>query len=154
MLSEAVKQQIEHEAAVLPDRRAAAIEGLRALQQERGWISDESLAELAAHLELSVAELEGLATFYELIHRRQVGRHVIRVCDSVSCWLLGCDGLLRALGQQLRVAPGETTADGRFTLLPTQCLGDCDHAPALMIDEDLHHDVQPAALAELLERYR
>jgi NADH-quinone oxidoreductase subunit E len=76
------------------------------------------------------------------------------VCDSVSCWLLGHDALLQALQQRLGIARGETSADGRFTLLPIVCLGHCDHAPALMIDDDLHGDVELQSLDALLARYR
>ena len=86
-------------------------------------------------------ELDGVATFYNLIFRKPVGRHVIMLCDSVSCWIMGYERLRAqpddAAGHRL----GETTADGRFTLLPIVCLGACDHAPAMMIDDDLHGDL-------------
>lgn len=136
------------------DKRAACIEALMAVQRRHRWISDRRLREIAALLDMAPDELDGVATFYNLIFRRPVGRHVIMLCDSVSCWLMGHDALLKALEQRLGIARGETSADGRFTLLPIVCLGHCDHAPALLIDEDLHGDVEPQNLDALLARYR
>ena len=123
------------------------------VQRRHRWISDRRLREVATLLEMAPDELDGVATFYNLIFRRPVGRHVILLCDSVSCWLMGHDALLDRLQQRLGIRRGETTADGRFTLLPIVCLGNCDHAPALMIDEDLHGDVEPARLDTMLASY-
>jgi NADH-quinone oxidoreductase subunit E len=134
-------------------RRGACIEALRIVQRSHGWISDESLREVARLLEMSSDELDGVATFYNLIFRRPVGRHVILICDSVSCWIMGSEALRGAFQAQLGVRLGETTADDRFTLLPIVCLGACDHAPTIMIDEDLHHNVDAGRLDAVLERY-
>jgi NADH-quinone oxidoreductase subunit E len=158
MLSEAERAEIDAEAAHYPQRRAVAIDALRIVQRHRGYISDAALGEVAAHLELTAAELEGVATFYNLLHRRPVGRHVVWLCDGVSCWLCGGARLRRALEGALGIGLGETTADGRFTLLPIVCLGACDRAPVAMVDEDLHRDLDPgrdpARAAALLEAYR
>ncbi|MEO8520923.1 MAG: NADH-quinone oxidoreductase subunit NuoE, partial [Acidobacteriota bacterium] len=118
-----------------------------------GWVSDESLQDIAALLQMSTDELDGVATFYNLIYRRPVGRHVVLVCNSVTCWMLGADRLRDAVARASGVRVGETGADGRFTLLPIVCLGACDHAPALMVDGDLHADVDPAQVDDLLARY-
>lgn len=144
---------IEAEVAHVPDRRSAAIEALRIVQAKRGWVSDESLAAVARQLDMSVDALDAVATFYNLIFRRPVGRHVVMYCDSVSCYVMGCDGVRRALQQQLGIEPGGTTADERFTLLPIVCLGACDRAPVLLVDEDLHGPVAPERIDEVLERY-
>jgi NADH-quinone oxidoreductase subunit E len=100
---------------------------------------------------MSPTELDGIATFYSLIYRRPVGRHVLHFCDSVSCWLLGAESLAAHLRERYGAAPGETSADGRFTVLPIPCLGACDRAPAVMLDGDLHTDQDPARLDRLLE---
>ena len=134
-------------------RRGACIEALRIVQRSHGWISDERLREVARLLEMSADELDGVATFYNLIFRRPVGRHVIYLCDSVSCWIMGADHQCRHASQQLGVQPGETTADGRFTLLPIVCLGACDHAPVMMIDDDMHLNLTPEKIDRMLERY-
>lgn len=154
MLSVQEREQIDHEVATVPDKQAACIEALKIVQRHRGWVSDEALADVAQYLEMSTADLDGVATFYNLIFRRPVGRHVIRLCDSVSCWILGSERLREAFAAQLGIHFGETTSDGRFTLVPIQCLGTCDHAPALMIDEDLYRDLAPEELAALLQKYR
>jgi NADH-quinone oxidoreductase subunit E len=153
MLSEAERDEIETRLDRYEDRRAASIDALKIVQRHRGWIPDEQLADVARLLEMSPAELDGVATFYNLVFRRPVGRHVILLCDSVSCWIMGYEPLRARLEQALGIGPGETTADGRFTLLPTVCLGACDHAPALMIDETLHEDVDPGQLERILTDY-
>jgi NADH-quinone oxidoreductase subunit E len=133
--------------------RAGCIEALRIVQRSQGWVSDESLREVARLLDMSTDELDSVATFYSLIFRRAVGRHVILICDSVSCWIMGYQALRDTLQTRLGVRLGETTADNRFTLLPIVCLGACDHAPAIMIDDDLHCDVDLDRLQAVLERY-
>ena len=153
MLSEQEIQAINHEIQLVPYKKAAVIEALKIVQQHRGWISDESVEAIAGHLEMSPAEVDSVATFYNLIFRKPVGRHVILLCDSISCYVMGYKKLQEALLQKLKIKFGETTIDQRFTLLPNCCLGCCDHAPALMIDEDLHQDVTVEMLDEILKKY-
>lgn len=152
-LSDDEIREIEHEVVHLPDRQSAAIDALLIVQKHRGWVSDESLYAIARLLDMPAAELDGIATFYNLIFRKPVGRHVLMVCDSVSCYVMGADGLAASISKKLGIAFGETTEDGRFTLLPICCLGACDKAPTLMIDEDLVGDVRDDTLDEILERY-
>jgi NADH-quinone oxidoreductase subunit E len=142
-LSEEEIAAIEAEVAHLPERRSAAIEALRIVQAKRGWVSDESLAAVAGQLGMSADALDAVATFYNLIFRQPVGRHVVMYCDSVSCYIMGCDAVRQALQDRLGIEPGGTTADGRFTLLPIVCLGACDRAPAVMVGETLYGDVSP-----------
>jgi NADH-quinone oxidoreductase subunit E len=153
MLTDDERQEIEAELEQYPSRRGACIEALKVVQRHRRWVSDEALEDLAAFLEMSAEELDNVATFYNLIYREPVGRHVILVCDSVSCWVVGYRGLLAALSARLGIGLGETTADDRYTLLPMACLGACDHAPVMMIDEDTHRDLAPEGLDAILERY-
>ena len=153
MLSAEEIAEIEHEVAAMPLKRSACIEALKTVQRHRGWVSDEAVRDVAGYLEMSPDEVDSVATFYNLIFRHPVGRHVIFVCDSVSCWILGCDRVRQALERHLGVGFGGTSDDERFTLLPIQCLGTCDHAPALMVDDDLHQDVEPEKVGEILERY-
>lgn len=132
---------------------AAYLDLLKIVQQHRRWVSDEALQALAARLGVAPERLESLATFYNLIFRRPVGRHVILLCDSVACWMLGEEKLRDRLRAQLGIDFGETTADDRFTLLPVPCLGACDHAPAAWIDGDLHTDLTETKLERILEAY-
>ena len=137
-----------------PDRRAAAATAMRIVQARRRWLSDEALADLGEYLGVTVAELDGIATFGNMVFRKPVGRHVVLVCDSFACWSLGYAELRAAVEAALGVGMGQTTADGRFTLLPIVCLGACDRGPALMVDADLHGPVATAEVGGILEAYR
>lgn len=144
---------IAREAPHYEDPRASSIEALKVVQRRYGWVPDDAIPAIARVLGIPASDIEGVATFYNLIFRRPVGRHVIKICDSVACFLTGYDQVKDALCKQLHIDLGETTVDGRFTLLPICCLGACDKGPALMIDEDTHGDVAPHAVSRLLERY-
>lgn len=150
MLGREEEQEIAEVAGRYEQKRAACVEALQVVQGRHGWVSDEHLRDVAALLDMAPDELDGVATFYSLIFRRPVGRHVILLCDSVSCWILGYEDLLAHLKRRLGIGLGETTADGRFTLLPVPCLGTCDHAPAMMIDEELYQDLTPAKIDQIL----
>jgi len=152
-LSDAERHEIEHEIGHYPDARAASIEALKVVQKHRGWVPDGAIAPVAAMLGISAADLEGVATFYSLIFRHPVGRHVIKICDSIACHLTGFDELRDAIMAATKVGLGETTPDGRFTLLPICCLGACDRGPCLMIDDDLHGPIEPRDVTKLLEPY-
>lgn len=153
VLTAAEAHAIEEEIHHYPDPRAASIGALKIVQESRGWVPDGAIPVLAPMLKMGNAELEGVATFYSLIFRKPVGRHVIKICDSISCFLTGYDDLLAAVKQQLGIGYGQTTADGRFTLINICCLGACDRGPTLMIDNDLHGPIEPAQVAALLEAY-
>jgi len=153
MLTPEEVAEIEAEFPRYEQKRAAGIEALKIIQKHRGWVSDEALRDLAGFLAMTPDELDSLATFYNFIYRKPVGRHVILVCDSVSCWIVGYDRIVDRLKERLGIGFGETTADGRFTLLPNVCLGACDHAPVIMIDQDLHLDLDPQMLDPILARY-
>jgi len=153
MLTDEEKREIDEEAGRYLERGAAGPEALKIVQRRTGWISDETLAAIAGHLGMTSAELDGVATFYNLIYRQPVGRHVILICDSVSCWVMGYETMREHLSRRLGIQLGETTADGRFTLIPMACLGACDHAPAMMIDNELHGDLTPDKIDAILARY-
>ena len=146
-------EEVRTEMSRLPDRKAACIDALRIVQAHHGWVSDELVVELAELMGMDPAEIDSVATFYNLIFRRPRGRNVIFCCDSVSCWIMGAEKLHDELRQLLDVRFGETTIDDRFTLLPIACLGACDRAPAMMINEDLHGGVVTSRLPILLEDY-
>jgi NADH-quinone oxidoreductase subunit E len=154
MLTPEERQEIETELNRYPTKQAVTIDALLVVQKHRGWVSDESLKDLAEFLGMTVEDLDGVATFYNLIFRKPVGRHVVMVCDSVSCWILGYEKIRQQLTKDLGVELGQTTSDGRFTLLPIVCLGTCDHAPAMMVDRDLYRDLSPEKLQRILEKYR
>jgi NADH-quinone oxidoreductase subunit E len=153
VLSSEELKEINEELAHYPRKDAVCIDAMLVIQRHRGWVSDESLRDLAEVLGMSLADLDGVATFYNLIRRKQVGRHVALICDSVSCWIMGCERVRDQLCSKLGATLGSSTADGRFTLLPIVCLGACDHAPAMLIDGDLHVDLDEHRLDQVLEKY-
>lgn len=137
MLTEHERTEIEEALSQAPTRQSGSIDALKIVQKHRGWVSDEALDDLSPVLELSKADLDNVATFYNLIFRKPVGRHVILVCDSVSCWIMGEERVMDHLQRKLGIQPGETTEDGMFTLLPTVCLGHCEQAPVMMLDGEI-----------------
>jgi NADH-quinone oxidoreductase subunit E len=135
------------------DPQSAVITVLKIVQRHRRWIADDALTDIGDLLGLSPDEVDSRATFYNLIFRQPVGRHVILVCDSFACFVMGYEEMRRHLEERLGIGLGQTTADGRFTLLPVCCLGACDRAPAMMIDEDFHGPLDAPGLDRVLEAY-
>ena len=151
MLTAEERQEIEAELARYPTKQAVCIDAMKIVQRHRGWVSDESIRDIGELLEMSPADLDGVATFYNLIFRKPVGRHVIMLCDSVSCWIMGYEQMRAHLTKRLGIQFGETTSDNRITLLPIVCLGACQHAPALLVDNELHGNVDAERIDALLE---
>jgi len=151
-LSIAERDEIDHELTLYPDRRAVGLEALKIVQKHQGWVSDESLQAVADYLGMSAHELDGVATFFNLLYRRPVGRKVMLFCNSVSCWIMGCDRIKDHISARLGIDYGETSADGEYTLLPVPCLGDCDHAPVMLMDGHQHRHLTPELIDALLSR--
>lgn len=144
---------ILHEIGHYEDPRAASIEALKIVQARRGWVPDGAIGAIAEVLGLPASDIEGVATFYSHIFRQPVGRHVILLCDSMVCYIAGHEAIQAALERELGIGQGQTSSDGRFTLLPVCCLGNCDKAPTLMIDQDTYSHLDPSNVAKLLEGY-
>ncbi len=153
MLTEDERAQIEEELRHYPDRRAGCVDALRVVQNRRGWVADEQITDLAPVLGMTVHELDSIATFYPFIFRKPVGRHVIYVCDGLACWVMGYEPIVETLTSLLGISWGDSTTDGRFTLLPVSCIGECDRAPALKIDDDVHGNVSPDTIEKILSEY-
>jgi len=154
MLSDQEKQEITAELAHCEFKQSASIDALKIIQKHRGWVSDDAIKDVAAMLGMTADELDAVATFYSFVFRRPVGRHVILVCDSISCWVMGYNPLLDLLKTKLGIMFGETTRDDRFTLLPISCLGACDRAPAMMVDEELYGPVSSEMMEGILDKYK
>lgn len=144
-----IKEYIHH----YPQARAAVLDALKLVQKRNGWVNDAQVAAIANILEIAIADVEGVATFFNRIYRRAVGRHVILICDSIACYLNGYEALADTFKRELGIDYGQTTADGRFTLLPICCLGNCDKGASVLIDEDTYGPVRPDEVALLLEQY-
>ena len=149
-LSLAEIQEINAEMSHYEDKTAVSIEALKIVQKHRRWVSDECLVAVAELLGISPAQLEGVATFYNLIYRQPVGKTVIHYCNSVTCWMLGAEQIREHLCQHLNIGLGEMSADGDYTILPIVCLGACDHAPVVMVGDKLLLDITDDAVNEIL----
>jgi NADH-quinone oxidoreductase subunit E len=149
-LSEQEISAIDAEISHAPYRSSVAIEALKIVQKQRRWVSDDSLRAIAAYLEMSPEELEGIATFYNHIYRRPVGETIILFCNSVSCWIKDSDGLEAHIAKRIGAGPGETTAGDEYTFIPVPCLGACDRAPVMMVGDELHQDLDADKIDEIL----
>jgi NADH-quinone oxidoreductase subunit E len=154
MLPEPVKERLTGRLAAADHPRELVVDVLFAVQEHYGFLSDDAMAEAAALMGMAPLELEELATFYTFLYREPVGRYVIHVCDSVVCWMDGGDTVRDHLCRKLGVAPGGTTPDGLFTVLPVCCIGYCDRSPAMLVNKKAYGHLTPGRIDEILERLR
>lgn len=152
MLSNEEREEIIKEIKRHTHKRAACVEAMKIVQRHRGWVSDE-IRDIAGLLEMSHSELEGVATFFSHLYTRPIGKYVIFICDSISCWLAECDSLQDYLAERLGIRPGETTKDEQFTLMPIACLGVCERAPAMLIDDQMYTELTPEKIDDILRKY-
>ena len=141
----------DHGLSLEENPRSACVAAMKFIQDRRGWVNDEAMEWLSVKLDMPLADLESVATFYSLIFRKPVGKHVILMCDSVSCWIMGCETVADHLRRRLGIDLGETTPDGLFTWLTIPCLGACDMAPAMMVDEVLCGPLTPELIDKVLD---
>jgi len=154
MIPEALKKSLQERVAAAVTSREAAVDVMKELQAHYGWLTDEAVGEAAALLGLSPLQVEELATFYEMIYRRPVGKKVIHVCDSISCWCADCDGIMAHLKERLGVGLGGTSADGMFTLIPCCCMGMCGDSPSMSVGGTAYGKLTPELVDEILELER
>lgn len=127
-----------------PTKRAALLPVLHIAQRRcGGWLPDTAIEAVAAELELPPAEVYGVVTFYDLFHQKPVGRHRIRVCTNLSCQLRGSDEVMEVLADELGVGENLVTPDGRCSYVHFECLGSCDTAPMMMVDDTYHENLTP-----------
>jgi NADH-quinone oxidoreductase subunit E len=152
--SEAGQQHLDAIVARYPSKMAACLPALRLAQEEIGWVTPEAMTWVAERLEVPLAHVQGVVSFYTLYHREPVGKHVVQVCRTLSCALMGGEKLLARCEAKLGIKAGGTTPDGRITLQTAECLASCGTAPALTVDDEFHEDVTIAKLDGLLDRLR
>jgi len=151
MLTEKEMLEIEEEAGKYDSRQAASIDALMIIQRHRGWVDDDSLKDVAAYLGMSPDYLDGIATFYNMIFRKPVGKHVILMCNTISCMMAGYEPNREHLRKRLGVDLGGTTPDGFFTTLPVACLGACERSPSMMVDGRLYTGLTPERIDAILD---
>ena len=126
---------------------------LEAEQGKSGYLSEEFLTEVANSLTLPIGEVYGVATFYSFLSTKPLGRNVIRVCKSVPCHLKNCQMIIESVEKELGIVPGETTPDGRFSFELANCIGACDKAPAMLVNNDVYGNLTPGKIAKILKSY-
>jgi NADH-quinone oxidoreductase E subunit len=141
MISEETKQRMQSLAARYPVARSAVMPALYLAQQEEGYITPQGLSAVAEAIDMSVDDVESIATFYTMYHQQQPGKKIIKVCTSISCYLHNCDALVEHLEKRLGIKRGETTADGNYTLMTAECLASCGTAPVLQVNNEFVENV-------------
>ena len=154
MIPDHLKISLEERVTHAVSAREAAVDVMKVLQSHYGWLTDEAVDEAAQLLGLSTLQVEELATFYEMIYRRPVGKKVIHVCDSISCWAACCYEILAHLQTRLGVELGGTSADGMFTLIPCCCMGMCGDGPVMSVGANFYYNLTPEKVDEVLELER
>lgn len=146
--------QTQQEVTVVQGRERAQLLALLEDEQKRsGYVSEKFLDEVAQSLSLPISEVYGVATFYAFISTKALGRHIIRVCKSVPCYLKSAEMIIESVNKEIGISPGETTPDGRFSFELTNCIGACDKAPAMLINHDVHGHLSPERITEILRSY-
>ena len=131
------------------------LEDCKKLAQEKGYgVSEGFIAELSQSLNIPMSEIYGVATFYSFLATKQLGKNVIRVCKSLPCFLKDSQMIIESVEKETGIKPGETTPDGKFSLQLTNCIGLCDQAPAMMINDDVYGNLTPDKIAQILEAYK
>ena len=152
MITDEIKDQMRAICARYPDQRSGMLPCLHLVQQTEGYITPEGVQAVSDVIGCKVDEVESVVTFYAMYFTKPVGRHVIKVCTSISCYLRGCDDLMTHLERRLGVKRGETTSDGQFTLLPIECLAACGMAPVLQVNDEFVENVTTEKADALLDR--
>jgi len=127
---------------------------LKEAQGKAGYISKASIAEIAESMNISVSEVYGVATFYSFLSTKPRGRNVIKICQSILCHLKDSEMVMDCIKKELRIKPGETTADGRYSFELTNCIGACDDPPAMLVNDDVHTHLTPEKIADILKSYK
>lgn len=151
MLTENTKKRILELQKLYPEKRSALIPALHVAQAEVGYLPFDVQNEVAGLFGIDPNEVNAVVTFYDMFHDEPVGKHIIHVCKNVSCMLRGSDGLIQSLCQKLQIEPGETTQDGEFTLIPSECLAACDRAPMMLVDDKVVGPVVDTDLDKILD---
>ena len=137
-----------------PRGREELVVVLKEVQSQYGYVPEEVMAKLAESLDIPIHEVYGVASFYSFLSVKPLGRNVIRICKSLPCYLKHCQTIIETVEKELGIRPGKTTPDGRFSFQLTNCIGLCDRAPAMMINNDAHVDLTPEKIARILKSYK
>lgn len=127
---------------------------LKKAQDEFGYVPEEVITDIAQSLNISISEVFGVTTFYTFLSDKPLGRNVIRICQSLPCYLKNSQMIIKSVEDEIRISPGETTPDGQFSFELTNCIGACDRAPAMLINNDVHVSLTPEKISQILKEYK
>jgi NADH-quinone oxidoreductase subunit E len=150
MFSEANEKKLDKIITRYPVKRSAILPALYIAQEEHGYVTDDDVKYIAGRLDMRVNEVEEVVTFYTMYSRKPIGKYKLQVCRTVSCWLSGAEEITERIQRKLGCGIGETTTDGKFTLVEVECLGYCDLAPCLQVNFDYHEKVTPDRVDEII----
>jgi NADH:ubiquinone oxidoreductase subunit E len=138
----------------LSGEHSTVLEILERIQDNYGCISGKAMQELSELMNITVSDIYGIATFYSFLYVEPQGAYIIRVCKSLPCYLKNYELIVGTIKKEIGIGPGETTGDGKFSLHLTNCIGACDQAPAMMVNDDLHVNLTPDKIAGILKGYQ
>jgi len=150
VFSENAEREIEGVLKKYPEKKSALLPLLHLAQRQEGYVTPDAMAEIARRLDVSPAYVQSVCSFYTMYHTQPVGKHVIRFCTNVSCYLNGCDSLLEYTANKLNIQVGETTADKKVTLLQEECLAECCAAPVMRVDDTYHVNLTKHSIDDIL----
>ncbi len=127
---------------------------LKRAQSKSGYVSEKFITEVAQLLNIPISEVYGVATYYSFLSTKPLGRNVIRICKSLPCYLKNSQMIIESVANKISIKPGETTSDGKFSFELTNCIGACDEAPAMMINSDIHVNLTPKKISQILKSYK
>jgi NADH-quinone oxidoreductase subunit E len=154
LLSSQLKTEIREMMASYPKPKSAILMALHRIQEELGWVPDEAMAEVAELFAMPAEDVKSLVTFYYMYYRKPMGRYTLKVCKSISCYLCGSEKLIKYLEDKLEIKLGETTPDGTFSLVGSECLAACTGAPCFQVNDRFFENASNERVDDLLSRLR
>jgi len=152
--SEEAKSEIKRLIEIYPTTEAVIIPALHLAQRENGWVSDDVCSHVGEILEIPLAKIKGVATFYTMFSKRPKGKYWLQVCRNLSCSLMGSEHIIKYLEQLLKIKVGETTKDRLFTLDVVECLGSCGTAPVMMINDKYYENLNEPRVEQIINELR
>lgn len=148
------EDKLTHLVAAYPDKRAACLPALYLAQDELGWVSDEAISWVSDKLGMAKSQVEGVATFYTMFNKEEVGKHHLELCTNLSCSLCGAEQVLEAFEEELGIKAGKTTKDGTFTLHEVECLATCGMGPAMQVGDRIYEGITPEQVPEIIKELK
>ena len=154
MVSEKAKKEIKNEMKKYPKKKASLLPALHIVQNEKGWISEESMEGIAQILDIEPIEVMEVVSFYTMFNRKPVGKYHLQVCTNLSCSLLNSRHLVNYLEKKLGIKTGETTSDNKYTLSTVECLGSCGTSPMMQVNDKFHENLTEKKIDTLLKSFK